>query len=236
MKKSSVLILFFVHTFVFAQKSVQIKGKIHVADAKPSGVHIINLNTEEEVVSDENGIFTIEVQADQLLVFSADHLDYMRKIIENEDVEKGEFLIEMTAKPTILDDVEIVNYSRINAVSLGILAKPAKYYTPAVRRLRSGSSSPFDRLLNTLSGQKSILEDGVALEKKEFALADLDGLYAETFYTQTLKISKDEISGFQYYIVEDYEFMEALKTKKTFLVTFIMIKLAIDYKAIRNAE
>lgn len=236
MKNSSILILLLVQTVVFAQKTILLKGKIHVVDAKPSGVHVINLNTEQEVISDEDGVFNIEAHAEDLLVFSASHLDYMRKIVEEEDFKSGTIKVDMTSKSTMLDEVEIKNYSRINAVSLGILAKPAKKYTVAQRRMYGATSSPLDGLINALSGRTSMLKDGIEIEKKQFALEALEGRYAESFYTETLKIPADEIAGFHYFIVEDYKLKEALKGKNSFLVTFLMIKLASDYKAIRDAK
>ncbi|CAM4000578.1 hypothetical protein FLAN108750_04385 [Flavobacterium antarcticum] len=236
MKTTSILFFLFINTFVFAQKSVKIKGTIRVADAKASGVHVINLNTEEEVISDENGGFLIEVHPDDLLLFSADHLDYMRKIIEEDEFASGKISVEMTSKSTVLEEVEIVNYSRINAVDLGILSKPAKKYTVAQRRMYASSSSPVDGLLNLISGRKAVLEDGIAIEKREFALTALDGRYPEKFYTETLKIPVEEIGGFHYFAVEDFKLKEALKGTNSFLVTFIMIKLASDYKAIRDAK
>ena len=236
MKTSSLLFFLFLNMFAFAQKTVNIRGTIRVKDAKPSGVHIINLNTETEVVSDENGVFNIAVHTDDLLVFSSSHLDYMRKIVEEQDVKSGILLIEMTSKSTQLEEVEIVNYNRINAVDLGILSKPAKKYTVAERRLYSATSTPFDGLLNAISGQTALLESGIAIEKKEFALLKLQGRYPEVFYTETLKIPSEEIGGFQYYCVEDFKFTEALKEKNPFLVTFLIIKLASDYKNIRDAK
>lgn len=236
MKNNTLLLFLLISISSYAQNRIALKGKIIVANAKTSEVHIINLSSEQEVISDENGFFTINAAADDLLVFSSAHLDYMRKIVEQEDIDKKEFSITMTSKSTILDEVEIVNYNRINAVSLGILSKPAKKYTVAGRRLYGATSSPLDGLLNTLSGRKAMLKDGIAIEKKEFALTALDGLYPENFYTQTLKISKEEIDGFHYYCVEDFKLTEALKGSNSFLVQFLMIKLASDFKAIRDAK
>lgn len=236
MKKSSILFFLFINTFVFAQKIVKIKGIIQVPDAKPSGVHIINLNTEKEAISDENGFFAIEVKLNDLLLFSADHLDYMRKIVDEEAVLQGTITVEMTSKRTMLDEVEIVNYNKINAVSLGILSKPAKKYTVAERRMYAATSSPFDGLLSLITGQKAVLKDAIEIEKKQSAIVTLYNLYPETFYTETLKIPKEEIGAFQYYIVEDYKLKEALKGKNSFLITFIMINLATDYKSIRDAK
>lgn len=236
MKKWLTLFFLGCSTVVFAQKSVWIKGEIVVADAKASDVIIINLTTQKETKSDELGKFTIEVHPDDLLVFSATHLDYMRKIVEQEHLKSGQIRVEMTSKNVMLDEVEIVNYSRINAVNLGILSKPAKKYTVAERRLYGATSSPLDGLINTLSGRKAMLQDAVEIEKKQAALAKIELLYQENFYVETLRIDPDDIGGFKYYIVEDFKFMEALNGKNSFFVTFLMIKLASDYKAIRDAN
>lgn len=236
MKTTSLLFFLLINAFVFAQKSVKIKGTIRVNDAKTSDVHIINLTTEEETISDLNGFFEIEVHVDDLLVFSANHLDYMRKIIEEEQVKNGTITVEMTSKSMHLDEVEVVNYNRINAVSLGILSKPAKKYTVAERRLYGATSSPLDGLLNAISGRTAMLKDGIEVEKKSFALKSLEARYPESFYTQTLKIPVAEIGGFHYFAVEDSKLQEALKGNNAFLVSFIMIKLGSDYKAIRDAK
>ena len=236
MKTTSLLFFLLINAFVFAQKSVKIKGSIRVNDAKTSDVHIINLTTEEETISDLNGFFEIEVHVDDLLVFSANHLDYMRKIIEEEQVKNGTITVEMTSKSMHLDEVEVVNNSRINAVSLGILTKPAKKYTVAERRLYGATSSPLDGLLNAISGRTNMLKDGIEVEKKSFALQAIEGRFPESFYTKTLKIPVEEIGGFHYFAVEDSKLQEALKGNNPFLVSFIMIKLGSDYKAIRDAK
>lgn len=236
MKNNNLVLFLLISISGFAQNRIALKGKIIVSDAKQSEVHIINLNSEQEVISDENGSFLIEATTDDLLVFSSSHLDYMRKIVDQDDIDKNEISVVMTSKSTMLEEVEIVNYNRINAVSLGILSKPAKKYTVAERRLYGATSSPLDGLLNTLSGRKKMLEDAVEIEKKEMALKAIDGLFPESFYTQTLKIPQDEINGFLYYCVEDFKFSEALKGTNSFLVQFLMIKLASDYKSIRDAK
>ncbi|MDD3004862.1 hypothetical protein [Flavobacterium sp.] len=223
-------------TIISAQNRVQILGVILVKDAKPSDVRVVNLNSEREVFSDEKGHFTIEVQEDDVLVFNAPHLDFMRKMVEGEHLKSGKIEVLMTSTQIVLDEVEIVNYNRINAVSLGILSKPAKKYTPAERRLYGATSSPFDGLINSLSGRTKMLTNDVDTEKKQFALYELDKRYTDDFYIQTLKINPDDIGSFKYYVVEDSKFREALKGKNPFRVTFLMINLALEFKKIRNEK
>jgi len=53
---------------------------------------------------------------------------------------------------------------------------------------------------------------------------------------KTIKVPREEIGSFHYFSVEDFKLNEALNGKNSFLVTFLMIKLATDYKAIRDAK
>src|SRR6478609_7752493 len=95
-KNIFLLLLLFIVQFVFAQKEKWIQGKIIVKDATPQGVHIINLVNEKETISNEKGEFNIEAKTDDLLVFSSKHLDYQRKIIEDNDYKSASISIEMT--------------------------------------------------------------------------------------------------------------------------------------------
>lgn len=235
MERSSILFfLFLLPQLAFPQQEKSISGKIIVKDAKVSDIHIINLSNDKETLTDNKGEFSILVKPDDLLVFSAEHLDYMRKIVEQEDYDSGILKVDMTSKINRLDEVVVKNYSSVNAVALGILSKPAKSYTPAERRLYGATSSPIDALINLLTGRTKMLEDGVEIEKKEFLLEQLDGLYTDEFYLQELGIEKEKIKGFHYYLVEDSRFGEALDAKNKTLATFLIIEIAQKYNLLNE--
>lgn len=235
MKRSSLLfILVFIAQCAFSQQEKTISGKVVVKDAMVGDIHVINLTNDKETLTNSKGEFSILVRPDDLLVFSAGHLDYMRKIVEQEDYDSGILKVEMTSKVNKLDEVVVKNYSNVNAVALGILSKPAKSYTPAERRLYGATSSPIDALINLLTGRTKMLEDGVEIEKKEFLLEQLDGLYTDEFYLQELGIEKEKIKGFHYYLVEDSRFGEALDAKNKTLATFLIIEIAQKYNLLNE--
>lgn len=235
MKRSSLLfILVFIAQCAFSQQEKTISGKVVVKDAMVGDIHVINLTNDKETLTNSKGEFSILVRPDDLLVFSGGHLDYMRKIVEQEDYDSGILKVEMTSKVNKLDEVVVKNYSNVNAVALGILSKPAKSYTPAERRLYGATSSPIDALINLLTGRTKMLEDGVEIEKKEFLLEQLDGLYADEFYLQELGIEKEKIKGFHYYLVEDSRFGEALDAKNKTLATFLIIEIAQKYNLLNE--
>jgi hypothetical protein len=220
---------------VFSQEDKPVHGKIIVKNAMVEGVHIVNLVNEKEAVTNANGEFTIAAKPNDVLVFSAVHLDFMRKIIEDSDYASGYFTVEMTSKINQLDEVEI-NNTRIDAVALGILSKPAKHYTPAERKLFTAQSGKLDELLNLLSGRTKMLKNDVQTEKKELLLHKLDGMYEDDFYIEKLCIEKEDINGFLFYVVEDKKFAEALNAKNKPLTTFLIVSLAEKYNKLRSYE
>jgi hypothetical protein len=235
MKSNGVLfLLLFITQLAFCQEQKLLQGRIVVKDAKASDVHVINLTTEKEAITNDKGEFSILVRPDDLLVFSSDHLNYMRKVIEEEHYNSASLVVEMTSKVNKLDEVVVTNYAGINAVALGILSKPAKAYTPAERKLYGATSSPIDALINLLSGRTKMLEKGVEIEKKEFLLEKLDGLYSDEFYRENLGIEKERIRGFHYYLVEDIRFSEAIESKNKAVATFLIIEIAAAYNALNE--
>lgn len=250
MRNSIFLIFLMISQFGFSQEEKLIKGKVVVKDAMVEGVRVVNLVSEKEVMTNNKGEFSIWVKPEDLLVFSAVHLDYMRKFIEIEDYNSPLLIVKMTSKVNQLDEVEVRDFSRINAVSLGILSKPAKVYTPAERRLQTatglyptanvgtmmGGSVGLDPLLNWISGRTSMLKKEIEVEQKEFLLQKISNLYEDDFYTEKLKIKKESIKAFQYYVIYDERFIEALNSKNKVLATFLIGGLALKFNTISNEK
>lgn len=232
-----------------AQTEKLVNGKIIVKDATPEGVRVINLSNEKEVLTDRTGAFSILAKADDLLVFSAVHLDYMRKIVEQSDYDSGNLIISMTSKIIELEQVEVIDYD-LNAVSLGILTKEPKRYTTAERRLRTataayptlyagtmaGGSVGLDPLLNWISGRTAMLKKELTAERKILLLQKLQDVFEDNFYTETLQIASDHIRAFQYYSIYDSELEAALNSKNKILTTFLMIRLATEFNAKQQDE
>lgn len=252
MSRNNYILLFIVllfHQFVFSQAEKLISGKIVVKDATVEGVHVINLVNEKEAITDKEGKFSILAKTDDLLVFSAVHLDYMRKIIEDADYNSGNITIAMTSKINQLDEVE-VSESNINALSLGVIQHPIKSLTPAERRLKvgtgvdvtpsigamSGASISTDALINWISGRTKLLKAEYELEKKEILLHKAGDLYPDSYYTDNLKIPKEYIKAFQYYCIENKKFIAAMDAKNGSMVAFVVSELAVEYNNLLKNE
>ena len=245
---SSFLLIFFA-TIGIAQTRKQIQGKIIVADAKPSGVFIINLNTEEEVVSDKEGFFFINATVDDLLVFSAEHLSYMRKIIDEDEMQTARFSVEMTSRRLVLDEVEILNNNTYNAVDLGILQKPAKSYTPAERRLKTagdfkpihllgllGGSLQLDPIINAINGKTKRLKNEILLERNTKRLADFQAWFSEDELIQQLEINPHQVNEFCYFVLEEEEFIMLMDIRDKNKMLFYLIQKYSSFEKIKRND
>jgi hypothetical protein len=67
-------------------------------------------------------------------------------------------------------------------------------------------------------------------------LEKISRLYEDSYFIDKLKIPQINIKGFQYYIIEDKEFVEALNSKNKTLATFLMGQLAVDYLELLNQK
>ncbi len=213
-----------------------IHGKIIAESGNVEGVTVINLVNEKSTASDSNGDFYILAKADDLLVFSSVNLEYFRRIIEENDLKSEVLIIKMISKTTELKEVIINKHPEINAVSLGISPKGVKHYTPVERKLYTANSTPVDALLNLMSGRTAMLKNELEVEKKEYLLMKIGTLFDDDYYIKTLKIPANYIKGFQYYCIENTNFVMALKSKNKTMTKFLIVPLAEKYIEIISDE
>jgi hypothetical protein len=230
--------LFFTFCTVgFAQRT-ELQGKVRAYTNDLEGVYIINLNSNSSTTTQSGGYFKILAQENDTLQFSAVHLEAKKVIVKYTDVKSELFFVNMELASYNLKEV-VVNNNDINAVSMGILSKPAKKYTPAERRLYTATGGgntyglntkvSFDGILNAISGRTTMLKKEVAVERKEYTLRKINEWFDEAFYTEQLKIPPDYVKGFQYYLAENTHFENAVKSKNKTLATFIMGEIAASY-------
>jgi hypothetical protein len=233
-----VLLIFFSQSqLVVAQENVEkiIIGKV-VSDSKPlEGISVVNCSNKIMAVSDENGCFSILAKEKDVLNFSGIDYKYLRKYVYKQEYTSGILEVNMTFNSIELDEVVINKYANINAENLGIIPRGQVKFTPAERRLYSGSGG-IQGLYNFISGERDILKKNVEIEKKELLMKKLDYLFGNKYYTKTLKIPEELIKGFQYYCVEDAEFVESLGFKNKTISMFLITNLASVYNKNRIDE
>ena len=235
MKTKLLLLFLFCVQISFAQEKL-FYGKIDADGNNVEGINIVNLVNEKSAVSDANGEFRILAKPEDLLVLSAINFEYKRKIVAEEELNSKPVQIKMIPKVGQLDEVVITEYKNINAVSMGILSKPAKVYTPAERKLRTATTGLLDPLVNLISGRTKNLKANVQLERKVLLLEKLDYLYEDEYFVNELKIPAANVAGFKYYAVEDAELVRAVNDKNKTLSTLLLIQLSEKFKKLLSED
>lgn len=237
------MLFFFYSFFIHAQDMTEkvINGTIICDSNSVEGVHVLNLVNEKSTVTDRNGHFSIVAKQGDLLVFSAVHLNYWRKSIKEDDFKTGFLEVIMTPKEVKLNEVVLTEYTKINAQELGIINYKPKAYTPAERKLRPTKITqmdliglmafrlPLDPLLYWATGRTKMLKNDLKIEKKELLLRKLNDWNDNEFYANQLKIPKEFVDGFKYYIIYDDELMSYLQSNNKIQGNFRISKLATDF-------
>jgi len=232
--KSILFILLFLTQFISGQTlgEKHILGKIVVDTVAVEGVNVVNARNDKATISNKKGVFSIVVKAGDILVLSAVNLETRRKKINAEDLKSEMLIFKMKSKTNHLKEVIINENSDINAAKLGIVPYGQKQYTPAERKLYTATTGILDPLLNKISGRTTILKKEVVVERNEKLLLKLDGYYEDKYYTDVLKIPQEYIKGFQYYLIEDVDFVRALQEKNKTMTLFLVKGLARNYNEI----
>lgn len=229
---------------LFAQEPGRklLNGKVMANSSELSGINVVNLQADLANVTQNGGYFEIPARAGDTLMFSAVQFKALKVVVKKSDMDNGIFFVKMDILQRQLDEVKINEYKNINAVSMGILSKPAKKYTPAEAKLSAAGEfhwySPLliplggmsvDGLLNSINGRTAMLKKELVVEGKEFQLKKISEQFEEVYFTETLKIPADYVKGFHYYLVENREFVNAMKDRNKTMATFVMNRLAVDY-------
>ena len=232
-----LLVLLGQNQFLSAQTNMEkiIIGTVISDTTKLEGISVINCMNKMMAVTDKDGCFSIQAKEGDILNFSGIDYKYLKKYVYKKDYNSGMMEVDMVFNAVELDEVVINKYSNITAENLGIIPKGQIKFTPQERRLYSNSGG-IRGLYSSISGEKSMLLMNLEVEKKEMLIKKLEYLFGNKFYTKTLKIPEELIKGFQYYCVEDNEFVESLDLKNKTMSMFLMTNLASIYNKNRLDE
>jgi hypothetical protein len=227
----------------------KIRGEIMVNAVPVQGATVFNQNNQSATKSDQDGTFSILVRAGDVLMFAATNLKACEKSITSDDINVGTIIVSMNEAVIELKEVIIKDATKITAESIGIIPYGQKKYTQAERHLQTagdfkpimllsilGGGMPLDPLINKINGRTKRLKKLVALEKKIAYIEKLDSYFEESYYANKLKIPKEHLVGFEYYVVENSTFVASLKINDKVMMGFLLIDLAAQYLEIIACE
>lgn len=236
MKNRLLFVVFLVVTVCAAQRPMLLKGQV-VADIKDlKGINIVHLESKKEIVTSEEGLFSIYAKAGDTLVFTSVQLNEKRIVIEKEDFDYLPFLVKMNVKVVQLNEV-VIEQSNITAESLGLVPKGLKTYTPAERKYYTATTGPVDALVNAINGKAKQRKKEIVIERHQRVKQQLEQQFDTAYFVNELKIPETYIEGFLVFASENQELANAVKRKNKPLLQFELVKLASEYiKKVSNEK
>ncbi|MDI9256454.1 hypothetical protein [Flavobacterium sedimenticola] len=204
--------LFFTTNFCLAQNEKVLSGKIVCEGRGIANIDLVNLTSKKSTTTDPQGHFSIGVAVgDELYILSKEYIDFKLKITETH-FNQNQLTITIEKKPIALEDVEIVNKSRlkvqisqadIDAIKLSKQSQALKVVNVYDGTIENGVD--FVRMFKGIANWFKI-KDKEKLEKavlppnfKDF----LSSHYDRNFYLNTLKLKPEEIDLFIAYCEAD---------------------------------
>jgi hypothetical protein len=217
-----------------AQQRTPLNGKLKSDAEDLEGIYIINKTADFSVTTTRGGYFTIPAIPSDTIIFSAVNIIAKEIVLDEADVKSTLLIVPVEKYVHQLEELIIVDYSHINAESLGLVPKGQKQYTSSEKRLLTASSSRMnpmglDPLFNALSGRTKMLKKANETAKKEVLMEKIDYIYTEEELITKFNIPQEYVRGFVYYLVEDDNFARALKNKNETMAKFLMSGLAGKY-------
>jgi len=187
-----LFLFFFLTQLIVAQEDVEkwLKGQVTSNGFIWKGINIINALSKVMLVTVHYGTFSILVKVGDILNFSAVNYEDLRKYINIQQFKMGNIVIDLTPKSVELKEVIINEHPEISAENLGIIPRDQVKLTSQERKLQTaGDFKPIhllgllggllavDPILNAINGRTAMLKKAVTVEKKEFLMAKMKGLF-----------------------------------------------------------
>lgn len=235
MRKSITLLLLFTTVFAAAQQDYRtwLRGKVLYQDSSVVAANILNTNSENATITDDNGEFAIEVKLGDELIISSVQYEIRAIIITKDILQRNRLVVDVNEKITALDEV-VVSPTR-----------PEKFLDLQEEEFKKFdyTSDKSTRVENEIL-RKNQLYEGVdfvnifklmykSLRKKkadegdEFTYAPSDvirQIYPDAFFTTQLNIPPSKIGLFLEYIDGRLQTKDLLKKENEFQLMDFLIK------------
>lgn len=210
-------------------KDTIVKGKISVENRSNHSVTIINLANKKSAVSDENGYFEIEAKPNDTLFCSGFQLDVVRHVLTEKDFKTTLFIIKMFEKSNSIETI-LVKSPTITAESLGLVPKGQKRYTVAERRLVAETGGfGIGGLISALNGRTKQLKAEKIIEEKDILKDKILASFDEAIFINSLKISKEKIPAFLFFVVENKQTKATYDLKDKLKLLFYLTELSVEF-------
>ncbi|PRX53048.1 carboxypeptidase-like regulatory domain-containing protein [Flagellimonas meridianipacifica] len=252
-------LFFFLMVFTgISQKSRLLRGKIVSINNDIQNITIQNTNSKQATITKEDGSFSILVNLNDTLVFSAVQFKTRRLVVSKAIYNSNSVLIEMEEFVNQLDEVVVQPYNLsgnlnedlgglqlekdVSAEALGLPNAEVRIISQSENKLKDADNGKYlyivplgiafnvNKTLNRLSGRTKMLKNRVKLDEEYATIQEIENKYLDSVLISHLKIPNDRFHEFFYYCQMDDTFQEIQKRDDELVLWEFLLKKSKSYR------
>ena len=233
-----------------------LEGKVQNKGNNIPDVHVMNITANKATITDANGNFSISVQLNDTLQFSA--VQFKRKTLVVTATVLGskamlvpleEFvneLDEVVVRPydltgDISRDMQQLNTSDVvTASTLGLPNAYARDWTQNERKLNEATTGggivPLNPVLNAITGRTKMLKKRLARDEKYARTGRVRDFYVDSLFIKELRIPQGKIEDFMYFCEVDSVFSGIVDTHDRLKIWEFLKRKSVIYRENNKLE
>ena len=232
-----------------------LQGKVVSETQEVADVHVLNITTKKATITNTYGYFSILARLNDTLVFSAVQFKRKELVVTQAILDSKSVFVPLEDTLTELEEVVVTPYNLsgnigedlkglqtdpvVTASTLGLPNAHVKPLMQSERMLREASmmgpfslgmltSVPFNPLINAITGRTKMLKKRVARDRKYARTARVREFYADSLYTNQLKIPAEKIEDFMYFCEVDPSFSTTVDSRDKLKIWGFFTKKKFD--------
>ena len=261
MRNKFVLFFLILGAMATAQKK-SLEGRVYANDNDVTGVVVQNRSTEQATITDVDGYFSIPVQLNDTLVFSA--VQFKRKVVPVSLalLDAPFFLVPLEAFVNELEGVTVNPYNLTGRLDCVVVCLPlgmdvsaealelpnddVKFISQSERKLHESSKGMYSLrrplavgvtpIINAITGRTKMLKKRVKTDQVYARTQRVQQFYVDSLFIHDLKIPKKRIEDFMYYCEVDTSFQRTVDTRDKLKIWEFLVEKSNKYRADNGLE
>lgn len=236
----AICLLLFCATVANGQEErMLLRGQVIYQGVNVPNEYVINTTTETSTITNEDGQFAIEVKVGDELVFTAVNYQYELVRITEEILQNNRLVVAVEEKVRELDEVTVGLEDEQKLIELKNeefkeveyeLDRGAEIENVAMSRTERGMRDGinFVNIFKALfKGQKGEEDDGIELKVSDV----LRTVYDDEFFLVDLRLPRDKIDAFLFYVDEKVPSKTLLRKENEFELLDFLVTESENFRA-----
>ena len=212
------IIMAFFSVGVNAQDRVNKNGRIVAKYFELNDIAVQNLSANKTVYSEKGGYFKLPVALNDTVIFSSENFKPIYIVITPDDLNSRFLYVSLEPNDNTLEEMVIDGTINKNIYTNARARKVGMY-----KKLHTATSGgPITKFANFLSGRTKMIKRAIEIEEQSDMAERMINSMGESYFIEELKIPKENIGGFGFYLLDDNDVMQAVKRRNTFQLQFLL--------------